>query len=93
MFQRSNGLWVERIIVDGKTKEITGKSQRIVNRASVFLYCVCDMLISVLGADQRVDCYAEEISDLFDVCNARRINRPATDSCVPKTAFTLKPCD
>ena len=32
MFQRSNGLWVERIIVDGKTKEITGKSQRIVNR-------------------------------------------------------------
>ena len=32
MFQRSNGLWVERIIVDGKTKEITGKTQRIVNR-------------------------------------------------------------
>ena len=32
MFQRSNGLWVERITVDGKVKEITGKTQKIVNK-------------------------------------------------------------
>ena len=32
MFQRSNGLYVERVVIDGKTHEITGKSKAIVNK-------------------------------------------------------------
>lgn len=32
MFQKKNGLWVERITVDGKVKEISGKTQKILKK-------------------------------------------------------------